>query len=111
MPGYQSYMGSCVYHTSNHTFVSRNLNSLAFNYAVGEGGAVIGRGLTKYNALTGQYCSSSAAKSLQTHTAMLNQMVAANQTLAVRALTFTLSLTLTNLSNPVSMLPPAEHGS
>jgi hypothetical protein len=84
VPGYQSYMGSCVHHTANHTFVSRNLNSLAFNFAAGEGSAVIGRGLGRYNAESAQYCSNSATKSLQANTALLNQLIASNQTLTVR---------------------------
>jgi predicted MFS family arabinose efflux permease len=84
VPGYQSYIGSCVHHTANHTFVSRNLNSLAFNFAAGEGSAVIGRGLVRYNAESAQYCSNSATKSLQANTALLNQLIASNQTLSVR---------------------------
>jgi hypothetical protein len=72
-----------VHHSSNHTFVSRNLNSLAFNYASSDGSSVIGRGLNRYNAQAAKYCTGSAASSLQAYTAVLNQMYASNQTLAV----------------------------
>jgi hypothetical protein len=84
VPEYNSYMSACVHHSSNHTFLSRNLNSAAFNYASSEGGGVIGRGLTRYNAQTAEYCSSNAAKSVQAHTALLNHMYASNASLAVR---------------------------
>lgn len=34
MPEYSSYTAACVHHSTNDTFISSNLFSLAMNYAV-----------------------------------------------------------------------------
>ena len=76
-------MNACVHHSNNHTFISRNLNAAAFNYASGDGNAVVGRGVSAYNAQSTEYCTSNAASTLSAYTAVVNQMYADNHTLTV----------------------------
>ena len=83
VPEYHSYVGTCVHHTANNTYLSRNLDSLAFNYASSDGNSAVARGISRYNALSSEYCSANAAGSLQVYTTLLNQLYSHNQTLAV----------------------------
>lgn len=83
VPEYTSYVSTCVEHSQNNTFVSRNLYAVAYNYASSEGSGVISRGLGEYNIQSGVYCTGSAASSLQVYTTLLNQLYAHNQTLTV----------------------------
>lgn len=83
VPEYHSYMGACVYHTSNSTFLSRGLYAAAYNYAAMDGNADITKGVVAYNVLTSSYCATNTASSLYTYNNLVNSMLSKNQSLQV----------------------------
>lgn len=84
VPEYQGYVAACVVHSSNSTFVSRTVNSAAFNYASLDGNTDISKGILKYNLRSSDYCVASTHSSVQVYDALVTSLIMQNRTLTVR---------------------------
>ena len=64
VPLYQNYSANCVVQSSHRgTFLTRNINALAVNYAAGNGNAAISDGISDYNIRASRYCAKSFSAS------------------------------------------------
>lgn len=70
--------------TNNSTFLSSNMESIAFNYAVFDGNSNVVSGLARYNAQLTSLCGPNHAKSMQDYNQLLQSVHLANSSLAVR---------------------------
>ena len=77
---YNSYTAACVLGVSNSTFLIRNMNSLAFNYASMEGNGVLSNGLANYNSRSASACTSHYAPSVQEYNTYWEQVSKLNST-------------------------------
>jgi hypothetical protein len=57
VPLYNDYVGACVEHTKNDTFLTSNLYSIAYNYASEDGNDNAYNGIQDYNVMYTDYCS------------------------------------------------------
>jgi len=64
IPVYTTYQEACVnaHQTRNETFLSRNLNAAAYNYASNSGHAIVGNSLEEYNYDLTSLCSNANAE-------------------------------------------------
>ena len=59
---YNSYTSSCVKGSTNSTFLTRNMNSIAFNFANMDGYGDITNGISSYNKQSAELCNSNNRK-------------------------------------------------
>ena len=100
VPEYHSYTRACVQHSSNSTYISRNLYSAAVNYAAMDGNGEVLKGIAEYNAKVEEYCTTNVASTLITYNNMFDQLYKYNTTLSVSTYCIVLQ---SSLSSPLSI--------
>jgi hypothetical protein len=60
IPIFNAYTEGCVHRTTNGTFITKNLYSIAYNYASSDGNEAVFNGLSDYNVEKADYCSTFA---------------------------------------------------
>jgi len=76
-----------VQHSTNSTFISRNLCSAAINYAALDGNVEVAKGILEYNVMVEDYCASNVASTLIKYNGMYDQIYKYNSSLSVSCVT------------------------
>lgn len=84
VPEYQGYVSACVHHSSNNTFISRNLAAGALNAAAVIGNTKLSAGINAYNLNASTQCNTEATSSQSQFNDLIKELQTLNETLYVR---------------------------
>jgi len=84
LQSYSNYSAMCVQASSNSTFLSRSLESLAYNYAALDGNSKVSVGISAYNTRASGPCVGKEAESQQVFDSHLNNIKNTNNSFLVK---------------------------
>lgn len=101
IPTYQGYIAGCTQHSSETTYLSEQLLSLAYNYASYYGNIYTKSHIEQYNSDATTMCTTRSATNQQSYNAFINQLGQYNETIIQNDYYFSLMASCATSSQPL----------